>query len=700
MTIGSLSDYRVGVDIGGTFTDIILVNPEGRSHVCKVPSSPPNYTDAVRDGLVELIKNTGVDAAAIGHVVHGTTVATNAILERRGSTVALITTRGFRDVLEIGRMRLPQMYDVGYMRIDPLIPRHLRFEVAERVDHFGRVVLPLDKKSLDEAITAILAAEVDGVAVSLLHSYANPEVEREVAEAIRKRAPHLYVTISSDISPEAGEYERGSTVATNAYIMPIMDRYLSTLGDMTSSVGLPSSPYIMQSNGGVMSIGNARENPVLLIESGPAAGVVASSKLSRRLNDCDVISFDVGGTTAKAAVLERGRMTYVSDFQVGGKASSGSRLTGGGGGFAIRTPAVDLVEIGAGGGSIVAVDSAGSLKIGPRSAGSNPGPVCYDLGGDLVTLTDANICLGYLHRERLPSGLKLNAPKAEEHFRDQIANPLGLDLRDAAIGVYQVGCALMARAVRAVTIERGLDPRGFALVAFGGNGPLFSVALARTLGIARVIVPPSPGVFSAVGLLEADVERHLSTTFVSPLTDANSAELVVRIQELAERAKADLRKDQSVGEITVSGAASMRYAGQSFPLRVPLPRNIEPDDLLEALNASFRNLYAQLYNHEGDAQAAQIVGLSVTARRIASGRKAIRAETGGGPLTDLGTRMAYFGTKHGLVETRVLHRTELGSAPIAGPFLVDEYDSTTLVPPGAKAFLDDLQNVVIETGAE
>jgi len=691
--------YRLGFDIGGTFTDLILVDEDGRAQTRKVLSSPDDYTASVCAGVAELVTLAAASAESVSYVVHGTTIATNAILERRGARVGLITTDGFRDVLEIGRMRLPRMYDMDYIRPAPLVPRRLRFEVKERISHRGEVLVPLDPASVEAAIDALLEAKVEVIAIALIHAYANPVHEHAIAAAIRQRGADVLVTLSSDIHPEAGEFERTSTVATNAYVMPAMERYLGRLVQRLEQLGVRSAPLIMQSNGGVMSAAGARQHPVLVIESGPAAGVVACAKLARRLGNIDVIGFDVGGTTAKAAVLEGGTFRRVGEFQIGGLVSEGSRLNGGGG-FVIRAPAVDLAEIGAGGGSIVSVDAIGSLKIGPRSAGASPGPVCYDRGGERVALTDVNLCLGYLNQERLPSGLPLNAAKARAAFQTQIADRLGLPLLECAYGVYQVGCAITARAVRAVTIERGLDPRKFALIAFGGNGPLFGVALARLLSIQTVIVPSSPGVFSAVGLLEADVERHLSRTLMERLSEIGEDQLAELLDRIAEEAIAALRADGCADAAETACSLDMKYAGQSFHIEIAVPAQVRPHGLKSGLIEALGREHKRLYGFQGNPDAVQIVTLRAVARAVGSGGStALRAEATRFAKADR-SRNAYFGRGVGSVETAVIFRDELSDDFRPGPLLIDEYDSTTLIPPGARTRKDGLGNIVIDVGTE
>jgi N-methylhydantoinase A len=552
--------HRLGVDVGGTFTDLVLVGPDGQALTHKVLSTTANYAEGIVAGVRALLAEAGVAPAAVGDVVHGTTVATNAILEHRGARTGLITTAGFRDILEIRRLRMPRLYDMDFERPAPLVRRRWRREVGERMNHRGEIVQPLDRAGAAAAVDRLVAEGVESIAVCLLHAYANPAHERALGALVRERAPGVSLTLSSDILPEIREFERTSTAVANAYVMPIMDRYLERLASDLTTLGVDGALLVMQSNGGIMTADGARRRPVHVIESGPAAGVIATAALARRTGLSNVISIDMGGTTAKASIIEGGEIKRTGEYEIGGSVSQGSRLNKGGG-YLLRVPAIDIAEVGAGGGSLVSLDPAGALRVGPESAGALPGPVCYDLGGTQVTLTDANVCLGYLHPERLASGLPLRAGPARSALAAQIAAPLGLPLLEAAHGVYLLGCAGMARAVRAVTIERGRDPRDFTIVAFGGNGPLFAAEMARSLEIGRVLVPPAPGVFSAIGLLEADVEHHLVRTYLRPLAAVKPGELAAALADLEEEAETLVRAEGFRGPVETARAADLNVPG-------------------------------------------------------------------------------------------------------------------------------------------
>jgi N-methylhydantoinase A len=691
--------HRLGVDVGGTFTDLVLVTPEGRALTRKVLSSTANYAEAILAGTRALLDDAHVRPEVIAEVIHGTTVATNAILERRGARTGLITTEGFRDLLEIGRLRLARLYDLDFERPTPLVPRRYRLEVAERMNHRGAVLRPLDRRSVEAAVDRLAREGIESIAVCLLHAYANPAHEQAVAAIVREVAPDLALTLSSDILAEMREFERTSTTVTNAYVMPVMARYLESLEHELTRIGLTGPLLVMQSNGGVMTAEHGRRRPVHVIESGPAAGVIATAALARRIGLGNVISMDMGGTTAKASVIEGYEIKRTGEFEIGGSMSQGSRLYKGSG-FLLRVPAIDIAEVGAGGGSIVSVDGAGALRVGPRSAGAVPGPVCYGLGGAEATLTDANVCLGYLHPERLPSGLMLHAEGARRAVSEQVAARLGLDLHEAAYGVYLLGCAGMARAVRAVTIERGRDPQEFTLVAFGGNGPLFAAEMARSLEITTVLVPPAPGVWSAFGLLEAEVEHHLVRTFLRPLAGLEPRALAAALASLEGEAEALLGAQGYRDDVEIERTADLKYQGQSYELAVPLgPAAPDGAEAMARLAEAFDKEHERTYGHKAEGDPIQIVNLRLTARvrRAASAPRDMRLAPG--PRVAPAAREAYFGAGHGMLRTPVIGRADLDATPRRGPLLVEEYDATTLVPPDGAAHLDAHGNIVIATGA-
>ena len=504
---------RVGVDIGGTFTDIVVLGSDGSIHTKKVSSSVDDYARAIVDGLAELFAETGLSGGAIDEIRHGTTVASNAILEHKGARVGLITTKGFRDVLEIRTLRMPRLYDLTWTKPQPLVERYLRKVVDERIDYQGKVERPLDPADAERVVDALLAENVEAIAVCLINSFTNPAHELMVKEVVQRKAPHIPLSVSFEVLPEIKEYERTSTTTINAYVMPIVATYLRALRAGLDAAGIPARLLLMQSNGGLTTDIAAAAKPMNIVESGPAGGVVGAQAVARTKQLQKIITFDMGGTTAKASMVENGEVTRAHEYAVGADIMIGSRLLTGAG-YTLKVPAIDLAEVGAGGGSHVWIDAGGALQVGPQSAGASPGPVCYDQGGSVPTVTDANILLGYINPHHLVGGaLKLNAEKARAVFSQTIATPLKMTAEDAAYGAHQIAASNMIRAIRAVSSERGRDPREFALFAFGGNGPLFAAGMAAALGIKRIVVPPCAGLFSSFGLLYADVEYHYSRTF-------------------------------------------------------------------------------------------------------------------------------------------------------------------------------------------
>ncbi|MBM3526268.1 MAG: hydantoinase/oxoprolinase family protein, partial [Alphaproteobacteria bacterium] len=520
-----------------TFTDVVVASSDGRISVQKLLSTPKDYSVAVVEGLLAGLADLGLEASRKSEIVHATTIATNTILEGTGARCALITTRGFRDVLEIGRLRFPTLYDFRYEKPKPLVLRQHVFEATERINAKGSVSVALARDEIDRVVNAVAGSACEAVAISLLNTFANPAHERLLAQAVRERLPGIDLSVSSEILPQIGEYERTSTTAINAYIMPRVRRYLTALVDRLRGSAVRGALLVMRSGGGIMGVERAVREPVHMVESGPVAGVLASRRILGWAGLDDLLTVDVGGTTAKASIVEGGRFLKTVDYEVGGAVSATTRLAGGGG-YPIQIPVIDIAEVGAGGGSIVWVDSGGSPQVGPRSAGADPGPVCYGRGGDQVTLTDANLLLGYLNQDRLAGGVALQRGLAERAMREQIAKPLGLSLEAAAYGVFRIANAQMMGAIRAVSTQRGRDVRGYALAAFGGNGPVHAAELASAIGISTVVVPRSPGVFSATGLLVTDLEYDATRVLYRNHSELEPAALNQVLAELRDRIEA------------------------------------------------------------------------------------------------------------------------------------------------------------------
>jgi N-methylhydantoinase A len=691
--------WRIGVDIGGTFTDIVLLHEDGRVHTRKVSSSADDYARAIALALADVLADLGIEGGAIAEVRHGTTVASNAILEHKGARAGLITTKGFRDVLEIRNLRMPRLYDIAWTKPPPLIERHLRVVVDERMDHLGEVVRPLDPADAERAVRRLLDQGVEAIAVCLLHAYANPTHEQLIKAAALRLAPGLPISISSEVLPEIREYERTSSTVINAYITPIVARYLARLGRDLEGQAVRGPLLIMQSNGGLMSAEAAAARPMHIVESGPAGGVVGAQALARTIGQGNVITFDMGGTTAKAGIIERGVVSRTLEYQVGGGIMAGSRLLTGAG-YLLKVPAIDLAEVGAGGGSIVRLDPGGAMTVGPESAGAAPGPVCYGAGGAEPTITDANLILGYLNPGYLVGGaLRLDAALARSVFEDKVARPLGLSLEHAAYGAHLIAAATMIRAIRAVSIERGRDPRDYALCAFGGNGPVFACAMARELGMRRVVVPPAPGLFSAFGLLYADVEHHYGRTFRRLLRQMDLGALNAAWDELVAEACAQLEAEGfSRARMRIRRQASLHYQGQSFDLTVPVPDGVLDQAALARLEEAFGQEHERTYGHragpEEPVELTEIraIGQGIPERPLTPQALDLANDDRSAPLPP---RRAYFGPETGWLDTPVVRRSALVT-PHAGPCIVEEYNATCVIPPGARASLDALGDILIE----
>ena len=687
--------FRLGVDIGGTFTDVVLLGDDGSVRSAKVLSTPDDYARGVVVGASALLAEHGVGAGEIADVAHASTVASNTILEGRGARTALVTTEGFRDVLEMRRLRIPVLYDIQYEVPRPLVPRRLRYEVRERLGPRGETWVELDEESVRAAARQIHDEEVEAVAIALLHAYADDAHERRVEAIVRAAVGEdVYVTRSSEILPEIREYERTSTTVVNAYVGPAITRYLGSLVGRLRAAGIEARLDVMQSSGGTLTPETAERVPAHLIESGPAAGVMACSYLGRVTGRGQLISLDMGGTTAKAAIVEDGLPVRTGEYEVGAGINLSSKLVKGGG-HPIKLPFIDVSEIGAGGGSIVSIDPLGSVGVGPLSAGSVPGPACYGTGGDEPTLTDALLVLGYLGATRLGGGaITLDPERARTALDRVVATPLGRSVEEAAHGVLLLAVATMTRAVKAVTTYRGRDPRDFTLCAFGGNGPLTGVEVARALGIRRVLVPPAPGVFSALGLLFSDTEHEVVRTLMLRGDGITAERLETTFGQLETDATAHLDGDGDAA-VTVTRYADVRFAGQAYELPVQVPAG-EID--VARLAADFAAEHVRTYGHGSADDPVDVVSIRALARleRTAAQRYDPLAAIRSLPPEE-GTRLAYFGPETGLVETPVCNRAMLLGAVVRGPLLVDEADSTCVVPPGCVARLDDHGNIEVET---
>ena len=697
-----MTNFRIGVDIGGTFTDIVFLGDDGQVLTRKVASTPDDYSRAVLDGIRAGIEELAIQPSAVTEVGHGFTVATNAIIEEKGAHMALITTEGFRDVLEFRRNRTPRLYDLYYEKSPTLVKRQYRLEVGERLNFRGEVLRPLDTASVDRAVQAVVDSGAESVAVCLLHSYANPDHEQYVAHVLADRAPGVIQTLSSDLLPEMKEYERTSTTVINSYVRPVVERYLTLLTEGLEDMGITVPLAVMQSNGGLATSGIAMERPVYCIESGPAAGVVGAFHLGRRLDMPNLMTLDMGGTTAKASIIENGEMLQAPEYEVGGGISVGHRLLRGSG-HILRVPAIDLAEVGAGGGSIATVDRSGSLRVGPQSAGAFPGPACYQLGGQDATVTDADVLLGYLNPRHLLAGdFPIDAELARRAISDNVAGPLGLSDIEAAHGIHLLVNSNMGRALRAVSSERGRDPRRFDLICFGGGGPVHAAGLAEMLDITRVVVPPFPGVFSSFGLLVADVEHHFVQTHFKTFEEIDLITLAGLVEGMWEEGRRQLRLegfDDSRHEIITQ--ADMKYEGQVSDLTVAVPAGPITRATLSAVAENFDVEHEQSFGYRQDIAGGggsyQLVNIRVIARGLPEHpRMPERFEL---PAPDAGgsvSRPVYFGPNRGWADTPVISRPGLSGRSETGPLIIEEYDSTTVVPPSWTASVDDASNIILE----
>ena len=682
---------RIGIDIGGTFTDLVAIEDDGTVRTVKTPSTPHDYAEGIANGLAALLQGPGTDVAEL---LHATTIGSNTILENKIARTALITTAGFRDVLEIRDLRMPRLYDINWTKPEPLVPRHLRFEVTEKMRPDGSVAIELDAASVGAAINAIAAHAVESVAICLLHSYANPAHETAIAEALRARLPDIAISVSHEILPEIKEYPRTSTTVVNAAIQPVVRAYLHSLRTKLDAIGVSAPVRLMQSNGGLASARHAGDFPAQIVESGPAAGVVGAAVLARHLGEAQVITFDMGGTTAKAGLVEHGEVMRTEAMEVGGGVMAGARLLVGGG-YMLKLPAIDLAEVGAGGGSICRLDPGGAPKVGPHSAGADPGPACYGRGGTLPTITDCNLALGYLDPAGLAGGtIKLDRDAAIAAIERTLAGPMGISVPEAALGMLRIAAHTMMRAIRSVSVERGRDVRGCSMMAFGGNGPLFAASIARELGITRIIVPPMPGLFSAFGLLMADTEHHLSRSFRARVDRATPRSFQLVLDAMYEEGASRLSADGFAPDRQAMQTTAMaRYLGQSSEIPVSL-QQAQAATMLKALPEAFALAHEQIYGFRAPpGDAVEITSIAVLARGL-SDRKRLPATIPPSPAGRHPDRMVWF-QGSGWVKTRVLCRNELLAASQSGPLLIQEYDATCLVPPKAAASLDAFGDIIV-----
>ncbi|MFT5445664.1 MAG: N-methylhydantoinase A [Gammaproteobacteria bacterium] len=674
---------RVAVDIGGTFTDVVAIRG-GKVAATKVLSTPADLSRGVVDGIDIAIAQLGAMACDIDFVVHATTAATNALLQRRGARVGLIVTDGFRDILEIGRQRRFNPYDLRRPKLAPLVPRDMVVEVAQRIDAAGKTLIELDEDAVRAAYHYLHDKGADAIAVSFLHAYCNPEHEQRALDliGIERGATSSSDFASHQVVAEAREFERTSTTIIAAYLAPVVKDYLEALAQRLAAMGAPRVFWVMKSSGGLLSCDAAQAHPEELVESGPAAGVIGAAAGAREIGVLDIISFDMGGTTAKAALIKDGVAQLNYEYEVGGAAHAGGFLQKGTG-YPLRIPVIDLAEVGTGGGSIAWVDRGGALRIGPQSAGASPGPVCYALGGVEPTVTDADLVLGYLHETGSAQFLgRVDLDAARAAIETQVAGPLSMTVEAAARGIFDLANAQMADAVRLVSVAKGFDPRELTLVAFGGAGPIHAWAIARELSINKILIPPYPGVYSAIGLLGADFRFDLSRGTRIRLAHADAdTQLGAVIDSLALEARAAMHAQGHKPEaVLLTSSADMRYLGQSYEVNVTFdsPSNNTVD--AAQLHRAFNTEHARVYGHASASESVEIITLRMTAR-VKGGQ--LDFESAGDSMQQASSEVRDVSFDGVLTPTRVVTPTAIDTA-MAGPVAVEQADTTIIVPPGAR----------------
>jgi N-methylhydantoinase A len=677
----------VALDIGGTFTDLVAFDlSTGTIHHAKSSTTP--YDLAV--GIRETLTKSGLPLAAVDTFIHGSTTAINTAIERSGARTALLVTEGTRDVYRIGRGNRPEAYNLFFKRPEPYVARHLTFEVGERLNSAGEIVRPLDREGATAIAERLKTAGVDTVAVCLIHSWANPEHERALGEILAEVAPEMYCSLSHDILREYREYERMSTTVLNAYVGPRVRKYLDDLENLLGSFGFGGRLLIMQSNGGSMSPATAKRIPVAMMESGPVGGIIAAAEISRELGIADVIAFDMGGTTAKVSLVRDNSPDIAQGYFIGGEAS----------GHPVMLPVVDIIEVGAGGGSIAWLDEVGALKVGPRSAGGHPGPVCYGQGGTEPTVTDANVVLGRVSSTKFLGGeMPLDVDAAREAIRTKVAEPLGLSVDEAALGIVKIAIAEMSLAVRAVSVGRGYDPRDFALVAFGGAGPVHAAEIARELHIPKLIVPRVPGHFSAFGMLLADLRHDYVRTYYRPLADSDFAEIEKGFEGMIAEGCGLLAEEGTERDaITVNRYLDVRYVGQEFAIQTP----VTADDLQsgdpERIRAAFDEIHERRFGHQAVDEPVEIVNLRLTVLgRRARSRFPQLAGTAGRAL--IAERPVIFDDPSAPVRTPIYDRDLLAAGErVEGPAVIWEYASTTLLFAGDTMSVAPSGELIVQLG--
>lgn len=678
---------RVATDIGGTFTDLVYVDEQGDIGVAKSPTTPPNF----EKGVMDVIEVSCIDKEAIHTFIHGSTVIINALTERKGVKTGLITTKGFRDVLEIARGNRPDLFNIRYDKPEPFVPRHLRMEVEERLNYQGEVVTPLQHGQIKELVAYFQKQDVKAIAIAYLHAYVNPVHEQETAALIKEMWPDVFVTASHEVTKEWREYERTNTAVLNSYVKPTAASYIDKLQGKLKENEINSFNFIMQSNGGTTTFEQAKETPINMVESGPVAGVYGAAVLGALIGETNLIAFDIGGTTAKCSLIDKGEVKVSTDYYIERSERSA--------GYPMKVPVVDIIEIGNGGGSIAWIDDAGSLKVGPESAGALPGPVAYGLGGTSPTTTDANLIVGRLSARNFGYNVDLERVKAA--IKETVADHFELSVEEAALGMIRIADSNMLNALKLVSVRKGYDPRDFTLVAFGGGGPMHAPILAKELGVKKVVVPTASSVFSAWGMLMTDLRRDYIQTYIKRLGQLDPAEINQAWGALEAEAWLQFERDGLAREAVVfSRFADMRYVGQEHTVKVQVPNSEWTTESFKEVVKRFHQLHEKTYTYKLEQAEAEIVSLHITAFGKVNKPTLKKLEQTGFTVEEaiIEQRDVYF-QDAGWVKTNVYDRTKLSAGTsFMGPAMVEERSSSTVMHPGQSLVVDEYGNLIIHTG--
>lgn len=677
---------RVATDIGGTFTDLVAVDDQGKTILTKSHTTPPNF----EEGVIKVIQKSGVCPQEIKDFIHGMTTIINALTERKGAKTALITTKGFRDVLEIARCNRPDLFNMVFAKPRPFIPRYLRKEVEERVSFDGKIVTPLNEDDIRTAVEYFKKEKVEAIAVCYINSYANDEHEKRTVELIRKLWPEVFVTSSIEVTKEWREYERTSTIALNSYVMPVASSYIDNLDRRLKEAGCHAKEYIMQSNGGTTTFEQAKQTPINMVESGPVAGVYGSAILGKMIGERNIIAFDVGGTTAKCSLIDNGEVKVTTEYRIERTESYA--------GYPIMAPVVDIVEIGNGGGSIAWIDEAGSLKVGPQSAGAVPGPVAYGIGGTEPTTTDACLVTGRLSAENFDNQVDMDAVRAA--IQEKVGDAFGMDTDEAAMSILRVAEANMYNALKLISVRRGYDPRDFTMVAFGGGGPMHCAYLAKELNIRKVIVPIAAPVFSAWGMLMTDVRHDYIQTNIRRMNEVSAEELNDMWEGLLSQAQEQFEKEDIPKEnIVCNYIADMRYMGQEHTVKVNVPPIPWSEETKEEIIQRFHDTHEHFYTFRLTDTPTEIVNLHLVAYGRLTKPELAKIPPQEGPVENAKKeiRKVYF-AEDGWMDTPVYLREKLGrGAVLDGPVIVEEAAASAVAAKGQRITVDDYGNLIIET---